>query len=98
MFLTWEHLAPECTMGRRHTGTSSVMLWAIIFWENIAVFTDRCGLFQQNNVIFQKVEWFEEYNNKFEVLTSPNSPDLNPIEYPMGCAEQTGPHLEAYRT
>ncbi|KAK3544928.1 hypothetical protein QTP86_029224 [Hemibagrus guttatus] len=31
---------------------------------------------------FMEMEWFDEHNNEFEVLTwPPNSPDLNPIEH-----------------
>ena len=50
------------------------------------IFPDGCGFFQQDNTPCKKTnmfqEWFEEHNNKFEVLTwPPNSPDLNPIEH-----------------
>ncbi len=45
-------------------------------------FPGGCDLFQQDNAPCYKVkmtqEWFEENNNEFEVLTSP---DLNPIKH-----------------
>ncbi len=45
-------------------------------------FPGGCGPFQQDNAPCYKVkitqEWFEEKNNEFEVLTSP---DLNPIKH-----------------
>ncbi|KAK3560189.1 hypothetical protein QTP86_000653 [Hemibagrus guttatus] len=35
-------------------------------------------------------EWFDEYNNEFEVLTwPPNSPDLKSNRVSVGCAGQT---------
>ncbi|KAK3557200.1 hypothetical protein QTP70_026141, partial [Hemibagrus guttatus] len=79
--LTWEHMAPECTMGRRQAGGGSVMLWAMFCWETLgsAIHVD------QDNAPCHKAkmvqEWFDEHNNQFEVSTwPPNSPDLNPIE------------------
>ena len=42
-YITWmagrclpgEHMAPECTMGRRQAGGGSVMLWAMLCWETL---------------------------------------------------------------
>ena len=50
------------------------------------VFSDVCGLFQQDNALCHKAkmvqECFEEHIKEFEVLTwPPIYPDLNPIEH-----------------
>ncbi|KAK3558608.1 hypothetical protein QTP86_021665 [Hemibagrus guttatus] len=64
------------------------------------LFPDGCGLFQQDNAPCHKAEmlqeWFDEHNNRFEVLTPPpNSPDLNPIQHLWDVLDKLVPSMEA---
>ncbi|KAK3527039.1 hypothetical protein QTP86_008668 [Hemibagrus guttatus] len=72
---TPRHVAPYLRIAADHVHP---------FMETL--FPDVCGLFQQDNAPCHKAEmvqeWFDDHNNKFEVLTwPPNSPDLNPIQH-----------------
>ena len=83
----WETLGPAIHVDVTLTRTTYLSIVADHVHSFIeTVFPGGCGLFQQDNAPCHKAkmvqEWFEEHNNKFEVLTwPPNSPDLNPIEH-----------------
>ena len=106
--LWWETLGPaiHVDVTLTHTAYLSIVADHVHpFMEK--VFPDGYGLIQQDNAPFHKAkmvqEWFEEHNNKFELLNwPPNFPDLNPIKHLGMCwtnkSDPWRPHLATYRT
>ncbi|KAK3530022.1 hypothetical protein QTP86_009926 [Hemibagrus guttatus] len=95
----WETLGPAVHVDvtvTRSTYLSIVADRVHPFMETL--FPDGCGLFQQDNAPCYKAEmvqeWFDDHNNQFEVLT-PNSPDLNSIQYLWDVLDKQVPSMEA---
>ena len=93
--LCWENLAPAIHVDVTLTCSTYLSIVADHippFMET--AFPDGCGHIQQDNAPCHKAkmfeEWFEEQNNKFQVLTwPPNSPRSQSNQAFVGCAGQT---------
>ncbi|KAK3535325.1 hypothetical protein QTP70_007940 [Hemibagrus guttatus] len=96
----WETLGPAIHVDVTLTRSTYLSIAADHvhpFMETL--FPDGCGLFQQDNAPCHKAEmvqeWFDDHNNQFEVLTPPNSPDLNPIQNLWDVLDKQVPSMEA---